>query len=311
MYYSDKIESLKSIFGTQDITLGSNSIKVQNKTYPIINDVIILCSHKESFAEDIQYTFSQEWKLYSSILPEHKSEFLQYFDIVDINTLHNLRICDLGCGIGRYSYFLKDICKELILIDFSDAIFIARKNLSCSNNCLFFMCNLKEIPFRENFADFMICLGVLHHLPTPCLSEVRSLKKFAPQLLIYIYYALDNRPIYFRLVLLIVTIIRNCLWRIKNQTIRRFVSLVITYLIYLPLIITGRLLGPLKLSNCIPIYSSYHNKSLKRIEQDVYDRFFTRIEQRVPRKDIQRLEDTFSNLIISEHIPYWHFLCKV
>src|SRR5690606_4214648 len=132
-------------------------------------------------------------------LPEHREEFERYFDLVDWKSMANARVCDLGCGMGRWSAFAKDRCREIVLVDFSDAIFVARKNLGQAKNALFFMCDLKRLPFRDDFADFLFCLGVLHHLPTPCLEEVRALKRAAPKLLIFLYYALDNRPGYFRL----------------------------------------------------------------------------------------------------------------
>ena len=59
-----------------------------------------------------------------------------------------------------------------------------------------------------------------------------------------------------------------------------------------------------------PLYESYHGKTLERIRQDVYDRFFTRIEQRFTREEIMTLKDTFSNVIVSNQLPYWHFLVK-
>ena len=59
-----------------------------------------------------------------------------------------------------------------------------------------------------------------------------------------------------------------------------------------------------------PLYESYHGKTLERIRQDVYDRFFTRIEQRFTKKEIMTLKDAFSNVIVSNQLPYWHFLLK-
>lgn len=310
MYYKNKIKTLESIFGAKDIVLEPDSLIVDNRRYPIINDVIILNVRTEHTAEDIRYTFGEEWKSFDKILPEHKDEFSQYFDIVDLPKLRNSRLCDLGCGNGRWSYFLKDICKEIILVDFSDAIFTARKNLLGTDNCLFFMCDLKGLPFRDDFADLLFCLGVLHHLPTSALDEVRSLKRFAPTLLIYLYYSLDNRPAYFRLILKIVTFLRLSLCKIRSPIFRKIFSKSAAFLLYMPLIFLGRLLKPLRLSNYVPLYEAYHNKSIQRIEQDVYDRFFTRIEQRVSREDILRLRDTFTNIIVSKNKPYWHFLCQ-
>ena len=51
-------------------------------------------------------------------------------------------------------------------------------------------------------------------------------------------------------------------------------------------------------------------EDLRRIEQDVYDRFFTRIEQRVTRREIETLRDTFGTVTVADGLPYWHFLCE-
>ncbi len=325
MYYTNKIDSLRDLFDTPDISVQDNALRVGSKTYPIVQDVIILSDaspHPYSlslgervgvrgdFAEDIQFTFGEEWKTYHHILPEHQKEFAQYFDIVDLASLKPSRVCDLGCGMGRWSYFLKDYCKEIVLVDFSDAIFMARKNLAQATNALFFMGDLKQQPFRDNFADFLFCLGVLHHLPTPCLEEVRRLKSAAPKLLIFLYYALDNRPWHFRALLNIVTGARWALSRVRNRAFRKLVSWAGTWFLYMPLVLLGKGFQLFGAGRFIPLYEFYHDKSVRRIEQDVYDRFFTRIEQRVTRRQILDLQDTFSRVTVSDRPPYWHFICE-
>ena len=331
MYYVDKIKFLIDIFGIKNISVEHDFLLVGNKKYPIIDDVIILLEPKyytdfvkmklqlnsktineegsEKFAKDVQFTFGEEWRQYNKILKENKKDFLHYFDIVDMDSLKNSWVCDLGCGIGRWSYFLKDICKGIFLVDFSDAIFIARENLSDYNNCLFFMGDLAKLPFRDDFVDFLFCLGVLHHLPTPCLNVVRTLKRFAPALLIYTYYSLDNRPIYYRLILKIVNLVRLNICKVRNPFFRKIFTHAVAFLIYIPLIFLGSLLNPIGLSKYIPLYEGYHGKNLWQIKQDIYDRFFTPIEQRVSRKEILKLQDTFTKVIISDKLPYWHFIC--
>jgi SAM-dependent methyltransferase len=314
VYYADKIASLRDLFGTQDVAVEEKSLRVGTRSYPIKNDVIILSTEAGTapgeFAEDIQYTFGAEWQSYHQVLPEHRKEFTEYFDLVDLSTFTASRLCDLGCGMGRWSYFAKDHCREIVLVDFSDAIFVARKNLAGAHNALFFKCDLKQLPFRDNFADFLFCLGVLHHLPTPCLVEVRRLERTAPRLLIFLYYALDNRPWHFRSMLWVVTGLRKMVSRIRNKAFRKAFSWIGTWLIYLPLIMLGRLFQLAGAGRFVPLYEYYHDKSLPRIEQDVYDRFFTRIEQRVTRAEIQTLNDTFRRVTVSDHFPYWHFLCE-
>ena len=41
-YYSNKIESLKDIFGTEDIVLEKQNIIVNGHSYPVVDDVVIL-----------------------------------------------------------------------------------------------------------------------------------------------------------------------------------------------------------------------------------------------------------------------------
>jgi len=330
-YYADKLASLRDIFASDALILEQNCLHVEGRRYPIVDDVIILLDIEQYpptlrrrlgvssgleapaqgvFAEDIQFTFGDEWQTFPEILPEHESEFRQYFDLIDQESLGGSRVCDLGCGIGRWSYFLKDKCRELALVDFSEAIFVARRNLRDCPTALFFMGDLKRLPFCSGFADFLFSLGVLHHLPTDALSEVRNLKKYAPSVLIYLYYSLDNRPAYFRWLLGLVTAVRLVVARIRAPAFRAAFTWLGACFVYLPLVWAGRLLEPVGLARHVPLYEGYKGKTLGRIRQDVYDRFFTRIEQRFSRKQIAMLTDTFAEVTISERWPYWHFLCK-
>jgi SAM-dependent methyltransferase len=328
-YYADKLPALRDLFGTEDLRLDPGAVVAGGRRYPVVGDVIILSASGESppsvhralaggserslrsdLSGDIQFTFGEEWKQYPRLLPEHGREFDSYFDLVDRAGLRGARVCDLGCGIGRWSHFVKDDCRELVLVDFSDAIFVARENLRDCPHALFFMGDLRTLPFRRDFADFLFCLGVLHHLPVPCLDEVRAIARYAPRLLIFLYYSLDNRPFYYRFALQAVTFARTILCRIRWAWFRRFFSWLGALFIYKPLVVLGRLLNVFGWGRYVPLFEFYQDKSLRRIEQDVYDRFFTSIEQRVSRKEILALTDVFSRVTVSDHLPYWHFLCE-
>ncbi len=332
MYYADKTESLREIFGAGSVKVERDWIVIDGASYPVLNDVIVLSrpgkqspyvrealgtgsveetsGMPERFAEDVQYSFGQEWKSYGDILKEHGEEFRRYFDIVDMDALKGRRLCDLGCGNGRWSYYLKYTAREIVLVDFSDAIFKARENLAGASNCLFFMCDIKDLPFKDGFADFLFCLGVLHHMPSPCLEEVRKLRRSAPELLVYLYYSLEDAPAYFRAVFNAVDALRRAVCRIRSGVFRKAFSFFAAAAFYMPLIILGRALDMFRLGKYIPLYRGYKGKSLGRIQQDAYDRFFTPIEQRVSREEIMELKDTFREVIISDGLPYWHFLCK-
>jgi len=331
-YYGDKLESLRDIFGTAEVRAEERRIVVDGREYPVADDVILLLPPEQwpagvqarvciandgaggtpdcGIAKDIQFSFGEEWQSFPEILPEHGKEFQQYFDLVNFDSLANARICDLGCGIGRWSHFLKDRCREIVLLDFSEAIFVARENLRGAGNALFFLGDLRRMPFRNDFADFLFTLGVLHHLPTAALDEVRALSRRAPTLLVFLYYALDNRPVFWRGLLSTVTGVRRALSRAEDPRVRSALTWALTVCVYLPLISLGYAVRPLGWASKVPLYDFYRGKSLRRIRQDVYDRFFTRIEQRFRKEEILALRDTFREVVVSDDPPYWHFLCR-
>lgn len=331
-YYANRLESLRTLFSGKEISLSPEGLQVDERVFPILEDVIISLdpgqyppelrdrlkpasggsSVRGPFAEDIQFTYGECWKKYAEILPEHDREFGEYFDLVNLEELAQGRVLDLGCGMGRWSYLLlqKIPLKELVLVDFSEAIFVARNLMREADNAIFIMGDITRIPFQDNCVDFLFCLGVLHHLPSHALDEVRRLKRLSPRLLIYLYYALDNRPAYFKALLRLVTVVRQSLCAVRNPTFRSAFCWLAALLIYKPMIVLGTLMKPLGLSRFVPLAGEHHWVSMEGLRHHVYDRFFTRIEQRFSRKDIMELQDTFDRVIISDNPGYWHFLCE-
>ena len=325
------IAELRDIFGDPDLVLEPGVLRTRGREYPVVDDVVILLDPAEyprplrerlGLAEPatgdgktaidtgIQFTFGEEWKRFRGTLPEYEEEFHRYFDLIDLPSLTGRRVCDLGCGMGRWSLFLAPRCRTLVLVDFSEAIFVAREGLRGEGNVLFFMGDVQRLPFRADFADLIVSLGVLHHLPTDALAAVRRLRTFAPELLIYLYYALDNRPGYFGVLLGWVTALRKVLSRIRGPRARAVITRSLAALVYVPLVGLGWCLKPFGLANRVPLFDVYHTRSWEGICQDVYDRFFTAIEQRFSREQIRELRDSFETVVISDGLPYWHFLCR-
>lgn len=329
-YYSNKLNELADILGVDSVELFDDRLVAGDVSYPIVDDVIILLepgqypkhlrdrlslssadqrATETEFAEDVQFTFGEEWKTFSNILPEHEQEFKDYFDLVDIDSLSNSRVCDLGCGIGRWSHFLKNRVRELVLVDFSEAIFVARKNLADCDSAVFFMADINKLPFRDNAMDMTFCLGVLHHLPVDALTMVRRLRGITSDFLVYLYYAMDNRPRFFHVLFQMVTAIRMVTSRIRSPLFRTIFSWFGVLFMYYPMILFAQVLNRISTSDNVPL-DWYRGAGIQRLRQDVYDRFFTRIEQRVTRKQIYQLRDTYGDIEISDKMPYWHFMCR-
>jgi ubiquinone/menaquinone biosynthesis C-methylase UbiE len=320
-YYTDKVPTLSRIFGTEDIEVRTDAVRVRSVTYPVVDDVIVLLPEHlrptrsvrrpdagAPLASDIQETFGREWQRFSEVLPEQRQEFEQYFDIVDLGSLADALVCDLGAGMGRWSLLLAPWCRQQVLVDFSDAIFVARQNLRDVPGTVFVMADIADLPFVDDCFDFAMCIGVLHTLPFDPCGMVRSLGRLTPRLLVYVLYALDNRPPYFRALLRSVTAARRGLSRIEDERARRAVTEAITWGVYRPLTTIARLSRRLGSRRPLPLADEAHS-SAEGLRQLVYDRFFTSIEHRVSAAEIRGLAATFDDVTISDDPPYWHFVC--
>lgn len=330
MYYQGKLETLRAVFGTDDVQVEPGAVVVDGRRLPVLDDVIVALdaarlpdsvrarlpqatsntADPRPFAQDIQFSFGDEWTRFREVLPEHQVEFRQYFDLVNLDELADARVCDLGCGSGRWATFVAPHCREMVLVDYSEAIFVARRNMIAHPHAVFVMADVLALPFADDTFDFAYCLGVLHHLPVPALDALRRIVRLAPHLLVYLYYALDNRPWYFRALLRPVTWLRLALARVRGPRSRGLLSWLLAALVYWPVSVAGRVLQPLGSDRWLPLAEAYTGKSLGRLRQDAYDRFFTRIEQRFRRVEIEALAPEIGSVTVSEGQPYWHFVVE-
>jgi SAM-dependent methyltransferase len=175
------------------------------------------------------------------------------------------------------------------------------------SNCIFHCASVDAIPLADGSADFGYSLGVLHHVPDTeqGIKEcARKLKPGAP-LLIYLYYAFDNRPAWFRII-----------WRISDLA-RRLISALpfairsplcdlIAALVYWPLARASKLLERLGADVGHFPLSAYRGRSFYSMRTDALDRFGTLLEKRFTRREIGCMMETagLERIVFSES-PCW------
>jgi ubiquinone/menaquinone biosynthesis C-methylase UbiE len=198
---------------------------------------------------------------------------------------------------------------HLHLLDASaDALDVARQNLANAPNVSFHLASVAEIPFKENSLDFAFSLGVLHHVPDT-MAAVRAiaakLKPGAP-FLIYLYYALDNRPWWYRAIWRFSNIFRQIISPLPPM-VRLIISQIIAGVVYWPLARFAAIVERAGFSpTAIPL-ESYRDRKFYVMRTDAYDRFCTRLEQRFTRQQIEQmlLDAEFDEIQFSDVVPYW------
>jgi len=80
----------------------------------------------------------------------------------------NMRILEIGCGIGRIMSLMSDIFGEVIGVDVSKKIIeIAKEKLSKFQNCKVYENNGNDLSmFSENYFDFCYSIIVFQHVPS-------------------------------------------------------------------------------------------------------------------------------------------------
>lgn len=257
--------------------------------------------------------FGEEWSYYdqSSLSEEElRQVFDLYFNIFPWDRLTSRSVgFDLGCGSGRWARVAAPRIGHLYCIDASAAALdVARKNLADCPNCSFVHASVDHLPFDDGIFDFGYSLGVLHHVPDTLAGIsacVRKLKPGAP-LLLYIYYAFDNRPAWFRVLWRLSDLVRRFISRLPFG-LRNLMAQLIALLVYWPL---ARTAGLLERSGFrverLPL-SIYRRNSFYVMRTDALDRFGTRLEHRFTAAEIEQMMKAagLERITFSQSAPYW------
>ena len=260
--------------------------------------------------------FGSEWSSFSYgplELSEQKRQqmFDDYFRIFPWERLpanHAVGL-DVGCGSGRWAMLVAPRVKLLHVLDASAAALrIAQANLVDRSNIEFHRASVEDIPVPDHSLDFAYALGVLHHVPDTAAALralANKLKPGAP-LLVYLYYAFDNRPPWYRLIWKTTDLARRLISR-APYPVRYWVCQAIAALVYWPL---ARLAAVLARIGCLPRsfpLDYYRDKPFYVMRTDALDRFGTQLERRFSREEIQRLlqDAGFHEIRFSDSQPYW------
>ncbi|UJR80397.1 class I SAM-dependent methyltransferase [Sandaracinus amylolyticus] len=268
-------------------------------------------SHENADAATVE-GFGQEWSTfdYAEDTEELRRAFGNYFAVFPWHELPSSPVgIDVGCGTGRWARYVAPRVGRLICIDASaDALAVARRNLRDRPNVDWVQGTIEQSSIADDSLDFAYSLGVLHHIPDTegaLRAAVRKLKPGAP-MLVYLYYALDNRPLAFRALWRASDVVRRSISRLPFP-LRLGASEVIARTVYWPLARGAAAAEKLGVNvSGVPL-SHYRDKSLYIMRTDALDRFGTRLEKRYSRAEVEALlrDAGLERIEFHEGEPYW------
>jgi SAM-dependent methyltransferase len=257
--------------------------------------------------------FGREWAAFdqSAITDEeHLRMFNEYFTPFPWDRLTaDAEGFDAGCGSGRWAVLVAPRVGKLHCIDASqEALDVAARRLAGLPNAVFSQASVDDMPLADGSMDFGYSLGVLHHIPDTqaglqaCVSK---LKPGAP-FLVYLYYALETRPWWFRAVWRMADLGRRVICAMPHG-MKLVVTTLIAALVYWPLTRLALLLEACGLNvSGLPL-SIYRQRSFYSMRTDALDRFGTRLEKRFSRAQIEAMMQAAGlvDIRFSEKAPFW------
>ena len=257
--------------------------------------------------------FGEEWSKFNGFSDSEIKEIGdQYFDVAKKLLLPTSVVLDAGCGSGRWTKYVANKVKFVEAIDPSNAVFVAYKMVKNLTNVRVTQSDIDNIPFANESFDLVFCLGVLHHIPDTekALNTLVGKLKKGGNLLVYLYYNLDNRGLGYKTCFFFADLLRKMVSALPFK-IKAVVCDILALTLYLPLVYLSIFLKKLYPNKSwfrmVPL-SYYRDKSWYVIRNDSLDRFGTPLEKRYSRLQIQEMMERagLKDVLFSPNEPYWH-----
>ena len=273
----------------------------------------------ENLDQGVIDSFGHEWATFDYDETETtealNAQFKAYCTPIDLNQF-NPKIsvaADFGAGSGRWASRLIPFFSLVYALEPSDGASKVLKNKFADEARIVVLqetVGANSIPLDS--LDLAMSLGVLHHIPDTALAikDVSLRIKPGGMFLCYLYYNLENKPFFYKLVFKAVNTVRQVI-SLLPQRIKRIVCSSIAAVIYWPLARFSKLINKIGMNTSnIPLHH-YAEMPFVMLANDALDRFGTSLEQRFSKAEITEMLTLagfdVSTLSFSELEPFWTF----
>jgi len=222
--------------------------------------------------------FGYEWQTYAELRPEYQEQFRRWTVHLSPSDWRGKRFLDVGCGMGRNSYWPMIYgAKGGLAIDVDErSLAAARQTLSSFPEVEVHHKSAYAIDGDESF-DIVFSIGVIHHLEAPAsaLAAMVAAAKPGGQVLIWVYGRENNG-----VIVRVLTPIRRLLFSRLPIGLVHHLSLYPSLAVWLAL-----RLG----LNSIEYYRLLRRLSLRHLRSIVFDQMLPKIAHYWPKETVETM----------------------
>jgi len=273
----------------------------------------------ENLDQNVIDGFGHEWAAFDYAETETAealdAQFAAYCAPIDLSQFNpeTSLAGDFGAGSGRWSSRLAPYFSSVYALEPSDGASTVLKRKFTDNPKIVVLqetVGVNSIPVGS--LDLAMSLGVLHHIPDTALAIKDVARSIKPEgvFLCYLYYNLENKPAYYKLIFKGVNIVRQVI-SASPQPLRRLSATIIAALVYWPLARLSKVLSKFGRNTAnLPLHH-YADMPFVMLANDALDRFGTSLEQRFSKAEITQMlgaaDFDLTTLRFSELEPFWTF----
>jgi SAM-dependent methyltransferase len=239
-------------------------------------------------AKRTQESFGYEWTHFNDWRQSGETNFNDYFEGIDLQSLDGRSVLDAGCGMGRHARQIAPFAGRVVAVDFSRAIEQAARNVSDLVNVDCVQADLLTLPIADASFDFVYSLGVLHHLDEPERALQGLVSKLRPggKLRVYLYW---KRHGWRGRLLSLATLARRVTTRMPLGLLRA-ACWVLSVILYFAVVLPYRVLtlAGVRRHESWPLFV-YSKYPFNVLYNDQFDRFSAPIEKRYDPQEVRKL----------------------